>query len=111
MAMEDEIKKIKRCGVAPIRPDMLRVVKTTDELAGRFQAQGFVRMDLVVILEPVGQLRQNDLWIRSIMDIDVIAFEALHERLGHAIGLRASYRREARHQAQANGKLDRLVRS
>ena len=29
---------------------------TADELAGRLQAQGFVRMNLVVIFEPVGQL-------------------------------------------------------
>jgi hypothetical protein len=45
------------------------------------------------------------------MDIDVVALKGLYERLGHAIGLRAANRCEARNQAQPLRKLDRLVGS
>ena len=45
------------------------------------------------------------------MNVDVVAFEGLHERFGHAVGLRAAHRGEARHQAQPDRKVDRLVGS
>src|SRR6516225_7784547 len=43
------------------------------------------------------------------MDVHVIALEGLHERLRHAIRLRAAHRSEAGNQAQADRKSDRLV--
>src|SRR5262249_14913194 len=45
------------------------------------------------------------------MDVGVIALEGLHERLGHAVGLRAPYWSEARCKPQPDGELDRLVSS
>jgi len=45
------------------------------------------------------------------MDIDAITFEGFYERFGHAVGLRASNRSEARNQAQADRELDRFVSS
>lgn len=45
------------------------------------------------------------------MDIGVVAFEALHERLRHSVGLGTADRSEAGNQAQAHGELDRLVGS
>ena len=44
------------------------------------------------------------------MDVDVVAFEGLHERLSHAVGLRAVHRSEARHEPQPNCKFDRFIR-
>jgi len=43
------------------------------------------------------------------MDVHVIALEGLHERLRHAVRLRAAHRSEAGHQAQADRKIDRLM--
>src|SRR5712672_2484018 len=43
------------------------------------------------------------------MNVDVVTLEGLHEGLGHPVGLRAAYRREARHKAQADGKVDGLM--
>src|SRR5262249_61264023 len=45
------------------------------------------------------------------MDIHVVALEGLHERFSHAIGLRASNRREAGNEAEPHCKVDRLVGS
>src|SRR5258705_5312982 len=43
------------------------------------------------------------------MNVDVVTLEGFHERLGHAVELRAAHRREARYEAQADGKVDRRV--
>ena len=45
------------------------------------------------------------------MNVDVVAFEGLHERLGHAVGLRAAHRGEAGNQPQADREVDRVVGS
>src|ERR1700728_732931 len=66
-------------------------------------------MALVVILEPRRQLGKYGLSIRSIVNIHVISLEGLDERFGHAVRLRTAHRREARHQAQSLGELDRLM--
>jgi hypothetical protein len=66
-------------------------------------------MNLVVVLEPSGQVCQDSQGVRPVMDIDVIAFEGFYERLGHTVGLRAAHRREAGNQTQAYSELDRLV--
>ena len=73
--------------------------------------QGFMRMALVVILEPSRQLGQDRLSITTIVNIHVISLEGFDEGLCHPIRLRAAHRREARHQAQAIRKGDRLVGS
>src|SRR5882757_5279328 len=39
------------------------------------------------------------------MNVDVVTLEGLHERFGHAVGLRAAHRREAGHETQADGKV------
>ena len=45
------------------------------------------------------------------MNIHVIALEGFHERFGHAVGLRAADRREARHQAKLDREVDRFSRA
>ena len=50
----------------------------------------FVRVILIVILEPLVKLRHDGLCIGTIIDIDVIPLEGLDEGFGHAVGFRAS---------------------
>jgi hypothetical protein len=70
---------------------------TADELARRLQPPRFgqVRLDLVVILQPIGQLWQDRVDIRTITDLGVLALDGLHERLSHT-GLRVGMKRGTR---------------
>src|SRR5438477_7845684 len=68
-------------------------------------------MAFVVVLEPCRQLRQDCFRVRTIVNIHVIPFEGFDECLRHAVRLWAAHRREARYQAEASRKVDRLVSS
>src|ERR1700684_3899022 len=67
-------------------------------------------MALVVILEPRRQLRQDGFRIRSIVNIHVVSLEGFDKRFGHAVGLRASNRREAGNEAEGDRKIDGVMR-
>ncbi len=84
---------------------------TADQLARRCQTQSFAKVNLAVILEPVGQLRREGMEIRAIMDTDVLALEGLHEHLSNAVGLRATKPGEAGGRAQAHREFDGFVGS
>ena len=66
-------------------------------------------MVVVVVLEPPRKLRQDRLCIRAIMNVSLIPFERFDERLGHAVRLRRSHRREAGNEADRLGEGDGVV--
>jgi len=66
-----------------------------------------MRMVVVVVLEPPLKLRQDRLCVRAIMNM--VPLERFDERLGHAVGLWRSYRREARHNTDRLGEGDGLA--
>jgi hypothetical protein len=70
-----------------------------------------MRMALIVVFEPCRQLRQDRTSVGTIMNIHIVALEGFDERLGHAVGLRALYRGEARNETQADRELGRFVSS
>ena len=43
------------------------------------------------------------------MNVDVVTFEGLHERLSHTVGLRTAHRGEARHEAEGGGEVERVA--
>ena len=52
-------------------------------------AKGAMRVDGVVVVEPVGQLVDHGSGVGLFGDADVASLHGAHERLGHAVGLRA----------------------
>lgn len=70
-----------------------------------------MRVDLVVVLKSSGQLGEHGPSGRAIMNVDVVAFESLHEGLSHSAGLRTAYRDKAGNQPQTECEIDRVVGS
>jgi hypothetical protein len=75
-----------------------------DELAWGSIAQSAVRMPLVTMGEPAGQLVDDTLRIWPGVHADIIALEGANERLGHAIRLRTADWGRARDQSNAPGE-------
>src|SRR3954452_7626528 len=65
------------------------VCASSDELSRGTIAEGFVRVNLVVVGDPARQLAEDALGVRSRADADVVAFDGAHEGLGHSVGLGA----------------------
>ena len=65
-------------------------------------------MKLVVVLEPLRELGEDSFGIETIVQIHVITLEGFQERIGHAVGLWATDRREARDDPQRSSLLDCL---
>src|SRR5690349_2174686 len=59
------------------------------EFAWRSVAERLVRMDGVVVLEPRFELLHHRCRIGPWANLRIVALEGLHERLCHAVGLRA----------------------
>src|SRR5580704_6312436 len=68
-----------------------------------------MRMHGVVVLHPAIDESEGcgSVWDRA--DPDVVTLEGFDEGLGHAVAFRAFDRREARHQVEGHGDVDRLV--
>src|SRR4051794_26229398 len=66
-------------------------------------------MNLIVVGEPAGKLAHDGQGVRSGRDPDVIAFHGTHERLSHAVALRALDRRCPGLQTQITREAARLV--
>src|SRR5206468_12561510 len=56
---------------------------------GRPHAERRMGRLAVVVLEPLAELREDDLRIAELGAVDIVAFERVHERLGEAIALGA----------------------
>ena len=77
-----------------------------DELRGGAHLQPLVRMDIIVVLEPVMEQGEDSSGIGTIVQIQVITLEGIHERLSEGIGLGVGDRRETRDHVQRVSLLD-----
>ena len=59
-----------------------------------------MRMVLVVVVEPSGELAEYRGGVGQRVHAQVVALEGLHEGLAQAVALRARHRREARHEVE-----------
>ena len=67
-----------------------------------------MRVVLVVVVEPSGDLPEHRSSVRQRVYASVVALEGFDEGFGDAVGLRALHRREAWHQAEGGGEVARL---
>ena len=67
-------------------------------------------MDLVVVLDPSGDEPERSCSVGQGRDAHVVALEGLHERLAHAVRLRAANGCEAWNQVQGRGEVACLRR-
>lgn len=68
-----------------------------------------MRLVVVLVLQPPRKLRQDRLYIRAIMNVNIISLERFAERCGHPVRLRRSRRREARYETDRLGEGDGIV--
>lgn len=68
-----------------------------------------MRVALIVVVKRNSQTRERYCYITLVHIGDVIVLDGLHERLGHAIALRRTYRRGQRLKAQFSSEAARAV--
>ena len=81
---------ILRVGVAPRLTGHLGGLMGASELAGRAHPEPGMRMVVVVVVEPSGDLVKRGPGVRHGADAQVVALQGLHEGFAHAIALGAS---------------------
>jgi hypothetical protein len=86
----------------PPEPDTGLVAMALNELSWGEHSQAAMGVDLVVILDPAGQLLEDGQGVGTGLDAGVVALEGFPERLADAVALWAAHGGEAGDQAKSD---------